>query len=394
MAQAEFEIEDLYGNKQAWTNIAAFASWIETEAEAWSWVKSAPHKYADVSRDLVSRFGILKSWVDDLANGRMSEQDFRVNVRGVYATNPPQLLLSDAWPGLAVQKIKFSFSTAEAEWVLAWLITTASPDLSDVRQLRLWQAAANPSLIEGQAWLEEQRTKISSARQVARRTLERQKDEYQSEIDALRGYVQRDRKRLRKVFGRFLKIRDNRILGLERRGERQIDLIQDTRAAFEEQMRLKAPVEYWADKRHEHMKSAVRWLIALGHFVLLSALGVGMAFRSALDAVGDQNLSGRHVLIIAGMGTLLTFMFWMAKLIVRIYLGERHLATDAEERRVMTQAYLALINESAASPDERVVILSSLFKTAQDGIVKDDGSAEFSLPAILASALAGKGMKT
>lgn len=284
-------------------------------------------------------------------------------------------------------------SPEEAEWALSWMMGSGHPNITDVQQFRLWQAVANPLNISAQAWLEEQRTKISSSRQLARRTLEQQKTEYQAQIDGLRSLIRNDRARIVRVVAKALAHASRKATSIQSTASLQVGLIEDTRAAYQEQMRLKAPVEYWAEKRKQHNESAQAWLTALGVFVVVAAIAVGFAFNSALSAVGEQALSGKHVLILAGMGTLLTFVFWMAKLIVRIYLGERHLSTDAEERRVMTQAYLALINEKAASSEERVVILSSLFKAAQDGIVKDDGAAEFSLPAILASALAGKATK-
>jgi hypothetical protein len=56
----------------------------------------------------------------------------------------------------------------------------------------------------------------------------------------------------------------------------------------------------------------------------------------------------------------------------------------------MTQAYLALIKEAAASDQERVVILSALFRGASDGIVKDDGAGDISLPAMIARLLDAK----
>lgn len=393
MTDTEFELIDSYDNAKQFKNISDFELWAQCEHDAWLWVLESPHKHVDLGGTFPNVQKTILNWVAEVKSATMHMDDFRKNLRAVYRVNPPQAVFSDTWPGIAVQQIKESIGYSDAELALGWLVGRGHPNVVDAQQFRLWQAVANPVNIPGQAWLEEQRTKISSARQMARRTLDQQKTEYQSEIDNLKAFVLRDRKRISRIAVKVLKGGARRASAVQHSAKIEVELIQDTRAAFQEQMRLKAPVEYWAEKRIQHNQSSQDWLKALGVFVVIAAIAVGLAFNAALSSVGNQALSGRHILILAGMGTLLTFAFWMAKLIVRIYLGERHLATDAEERRVMTQAYLALINESAASSDERVVILSSLFKTAQDGIVRDDNSADFSLPAILASALAGRTTK-
>jgi hypothetical protein len=167
--------------------------------------------------------------------------------------------------------------------------------------------------------------------------------------------------------------------------------MKDLEAAYQEQMRLQAPVEYWSAKSTAHSESALRWGTAIVGYVLFALIAAAAGFHFAWNAVGDKaELTGRHFLLVAVIGAALTLLFWGARLLVRIFLGERHLYTDAEERRVMTQAYLALIKEAAASDQERVVILSALFRGASDGIVKDDGAGDISLPAMIARLLDAK----
>jgi len=75
---------------------------------------------------------------------------------------------------------------------------------------------------------------------------------------------------------------------------------------------------------------------------------------------------------------------WIGRLLTRLYLSEHHLRKDAEERRIMTTTYLALMRKEAAGDQDRQVILTALFRNSSDGIVKDDGgSADLGLSALV-----------
>ena len=52
----------------------------------------------------------------------------------------------------------------------------------------------------------------------------------------------------------------------------------------------------------------------------------------------------------------------------------------------MTQTYLALTRENAASETERQIILTALFRNSADGIVKDDGPPDIGLQALISKA--------
>ena len=75
-----------------------------------------------------------------------------------------------------------------------------------------------------------------------------------------------------------------------------------------------------------------------------------------------------------GALTVTTFAVWIGRLITRIYLSEKHLRMDAEERAIMTQTYLALSNDDTTTDNDRAIILASLFRPTEDGIVKDDAA--------------------
>lgn len=85
----------------------------------------------------------------------------------------------------------------------------------------------------------------------------------------------------------------------------------------------------------------------------------------------------------AGLATVAGLILWIGRLLTRLYLSEHHLRKDAEERRIMTTTYLALMRKGAASDVDRQVILTALFRNSSDGIVKDDGAADLGLSALV-----------
>lgn len=391
MSKFPILISDGFGNSMSFDSADEVSNFVASELESWRWMHKPPSAQSQFGRDYLSRFNIVQTWIAAFSQGSTGLDTFRNNLQSVFASSTPQLVFSQFWPGTAVAQIRFDHGDEVAETALMWITGQSHPNLARLQDFKVWQAIANPSFASHASWTDEQRAKINASREMQRKAIVQQRAEYQREVDSLRMIIGEDRPQFRRLVARAIRIASQRASKVQIRAERQVELIQDTRAAYEEQMRLKAPVEYWGDKKTAHDRSAKLWLQALAWFLTLSLVFLGLGFFGAWTILGADKLSGRHFLIVASLGALLTLVFWMAKLIVRIYLGERHLATDAEERRVMTQAYLALINEGAATSDERVVILSALFKSAQDGIVKDDNSGDFSLPAILASALAGKG---
>lgn len=164
-----------------------------------------------------------------------------------------------------------------------------------------------------------------------------------------------------------------------------IGRINDTRTAYEERMRLSASVSYWTEaaKVHEgrykiawtHLKTFIAWAlpaVAIAYFVL--AL-IAIYWKSN-DNLASVILGGAALAI--GTGTI-----WAGRVLVRLFLSEKHMWTDAEERSTMVQTYLALTNEGKLTEAERQLVLSPLFRNMSDGIVRDDGTPALGIPGIL-----------
>jgi hypothetical protein len=183
---------------------------------------------------------------------------------------------------------------------------------------------------------------------------------------------------------------------LNREGNAAIASIQATEAAYREQMTLQAPVDYWTTKASSHrealQKSRQRLVsfASIGSVFLIVAL-LTLPWIIGL-AIGSQTADSTAIYLkFAAVGAVLTtVLFWIGRVLLRIYLSDRHLLTDAEERVAMIKTYLALSHEGSIETTERALVLAPIFRSAADGIVKEEGP-DASLAGIIARAIDVKG---
>lgn len=389
MSDDEFPliITDTQGHVVEFASPGRIGRFLEDERQQWSWLDDAPTAPVDMRSSYLNVYGTLAEWLASFEAGNWDFPTLRNHYRNVYNNDPPQLIFADSPWGMNVQMIREHAGDAVAYTALVLLTRRRAPNLADPVDFRAWQLATTPGLVKPDAWLIEQQRKIGSARQALRREIDRFAEESAVVQSRYEQANTDDRDRYLRLFRAGVKIASRRATKFRGEADHEITRISDTQRAYEVLMQLKAPVDYWKTKKTDHEKSAGRWGKFLAAYFLIATLVVFLALRWAWGTIGNDALSGKHFLMVAGVGAFLTLVFWIARLAVRIYLGERHLYTDAEERRVMTQAYLALIKDGAASEQERIVILSALFRSAQDGIVKEDNVGDVGLPAMIARML-------
>lgn len=164
--------------------------------------------------------------------------------------------------------------------------------------------------------------------------------------------------------------KDTAFAELASRHEANLKNIEDT---FHNKLALQKPIDYWREKKVSHVILAKRfaWVSA----IVLVVFGVGLSFliNWAFGSL-EANENPKHwqvgVTIIAAF-----FVIWIFRLLIRMLLSHQHLAADAAERVTMVQTYLSLSREGqGVAPEDRSVILQQLFKSASDGLVKDDGA--------------------
>ncbi len=148
--------------------------------------------------------------------------------------------------------------------------------------------------------------------------------------------------------------------------------MEQLRKTFREEIALRAPADYWETKRkgHELMGRITGGL----SFSAIVGTAIGLSFF-VHDLLGNtpQGTAPESwkvaMLVLIGL-----FTVWAVRLVVRIFLSNLHLATDAAERVVMVRTYLSLLEgDRLSGDDDRQLILQALFRPASDGIVKDEG---------------------
>jgi hypothetical protein len=141
---------------------------------------------------------------------------------------------------------------------------------------------------------------------------------------------------------------------------------------FSEAMALRAPVDYWNERKsHHERRSKVTGRFAFGSMAVL-AVGLGViAYWVLSNLTPDGKPEAWRVAVIGLVGVL---GVWAVRLIVRLFLSNAHLATDANERVTMVKTYLALMEaDKLPTDDDKKLILQALFRPASDGMVKDEG---------------------
>lgn len=171
--------------------------------------------------------------------------------------------------------------------------------------------------------------------------------------------------------------------------------VRQTEATYNTFMGLRAPAAYWEKKSVEHGEAKaidltnIKTYFCILIVVLIAAfMAAGYLIYSVHDAKNEP--VALYVLISGGLAVLSTIGFWIGRILTKLYLSEHHLKTDAEERRVMIMTYLALVENQAASAEEKTIILNAIFRSTADGIVKDDGPPDVGLQAFASKLLAGK----
>jgi hypothetical protein len=123
--------------------------------------------------------------------------------------------------------------------------------------------------------------------------------------------------------------------------------------AYERHMRLQGPVRYWQKKalRHTHAKWLALSILLI--YCVLSVIYLQWAFETAAAHLPTE--VGEKIpfaaLFKAGAFALLvsSIAFWIGRVLLRIYLSNQHLATDAEERMTMVMTFLALARKKRPS---------------------------------------------
>ena len=150
--------------------------------------------------------------------------------------------------------------------------------------------------------------------------------------------------------------------------------ISELEHLYTEKLKLSQPAKYWDDIEKDYKFKGTKWLlISCGLSILIVAglicmiLFVPKLFSEELHWI--DNLKNSIILTI-----ITSIAIYMLKLCVKMSMTSYHLSRDAKERSNLSYFYLALIENSAVSDNERGLILNALFSRSDTGLLKGDSS--------------------
>jgi hypothetical protein len=141
------------------------------------------------------------------------------------------------------------------------------------------------------------------------------------------------------------------------------------KSSYQAEIALKEPVTFWQEKRKSHASASETYGRAA---LILGAMAAAAAvfFLPRLlkvEAGGPAPYYGIAVAVAVS-----TLILWLLRVLVRNYIAQRHLMSDADERVAMVKTYLALMESNKAPSETLGPVLAALFRPASDGLVKDD----------------------
>ena len=186
----------------------------------------------------------------------------------------------------------------------------------------------------------------------------------------------------------------------------KVETIDNKIKAVEDKAKLNASVSYWKAKQKSH-KTKFWWFggVAIGLIVIL-VLILFIALNNhekqtninkQVEITNDINTTTKvqeinennnkleekssffdfdysklawYILMIFASSSA----FWIIRITVKIALSNLHLSEDAHERVVMIQTYLSFVNEGQINENDKNLILSSLFRPSNIGIINDESS--------------------
>lgn len=155
------------------------------------------------------------------------------------------------------------------------------------------------------------------------------------------------------------------------------------------------PAAYWSKKKNRH-----GWLTA-GSLILAIAVATygGMRIlKAGTDARNDAiqymqaNDAEKYLLPTYALPVVLGAIgfLWLLRILVRLFLTQLHLWTDAAERVVMVNTYLALLvgkgvlaGKTPFGDEQLTIILTQLFRHGSTGLFKDDASPQMPLDVLV-----------
>ncbi|MBC9797858.1 DUF6161 domain-containing protein [Sinomicrobium weinanense] len=161
--------------------------------------------------------------------------------------------------------------------------------------------------------------------------------------------------------------------------------MEEAEKFYKSELAVKEAVTYWTQKAKNHRIYSIVFgitsgLVMITTFISIICFGkyiIGLNL-DAPDGVGKKLLTQSGALqiwVYAVFLGALTLIVWIIRLLVKIFLSNLHLLSDAKERETMIMTYLAFEREEQVlSKEDKDLILPSIFRVSSNGIIKEDSS--------------------
>lgn len=358
-------------------------SWQQKEAEFWGWLfKYQNSGFFGSIENFRNRWSrINKTEVSpDTVRSILQEFTSGIPIRKNGRETPSKCFHSRSVKAQAVNKVKESHGELAALGALLFALEADFTSLNNgfLPQAILLGAFQYTLIYQGIS---------SETTEVAFNALEGVRNRAQQKFDALEQKSEKLISSLEERAEGFDRARDvlkryasSRWSAFKTKSEKDVDAaiqkIHNTDELFKRHMEIKAPVQYWRDKKDEHLRGKKKyssWLAVFAPLSLSCTFALILGFPAIMMWVGYPQTVW-HYISIPFLLVWTTTIFWAGRVLVRLFLSEHHLASDAEERAVMAKTYLALVNEDKADKEDRNIVLATLFRHSTDGIVKDDAA--------------------
>lgn len=189
----------------------------------------------------------------------------------------------------------------------------------------------------------------------------------------------------------FLEVKEN-ISTYERESNKRFtsfesdshEKIANLEKLYNDKLMLEAPASYWEDRAKVLRKKGNNNLKAL---IVCSLIGIVLLFsllwsiaNGSFDDLYNQAPSAiRWSIVFVVFIALLAFVI---RLFAKLMFSSYHLARDAEERKHLSFAYLAMRENGSIGDAERNIILQSIFSRADTGLLKEDSSPTMPLAVV------------
>lgn len=176
----------------------------------------------------------------------------------------------------------------------------------------------------------------------------------------------------------------------ENQNKEAVKKIEDLEKTYDEKLRLEKPAIYWKERGTYLKKQGYIALTIVLFFVIGICLTLGEILWHSPEQIfasffgNDKSAAIRWSIVYI---TLISFLAFGLKALIKYMFSSFHLSRDSEERYTLTYFYLSLINEKKVSDADRTLILQSLFSRADTGLLKDDAAPTMPTTEIVSSVM-------